>query len=58
MKKTMWMALPLMLVANQAAQAQSGEFNMICSAQAAWCNILAVTFEKSQGVKVNMTLKP
>jgi iron(III) transport system substrate-binding protein len=57
MKKTMWMALPLMLVANQAAHAQSGEFNMICSAQAAWCNILAVTFEKSQGVKVNMTLK-
>lgn len=57
MKKTMWMALPLVLAASQTAQAQSGEFNMICSAQAAWCNILAVTFEKSQGVKVNMTLK-
>jgi iron(III) transport system substrate-binding protein len=57
MKKTMWMALPALLAVTQAAQAQSGEFNMICSAQAAWCNILAVTFEKSQGVKVNMTLK-
>jgi iron(III) transport system substrate-binding protein len=45
------------LAASQTTQAQSGEFNMICSAQAAWCNILAVTFEKSQGVKVNMTLK-
>src|SRR5574343_1350562 len=49
--------LPVLLATTQAAQAQSGEFNMICSAQAAWCNMLAVTFEKSQGVKVNMTLK-
>lgn len=57
MKKTIWLALPLLFTANQAAHAQSGEFNMICSAQAAWCNTLAVTFEKSQGVKVNMTLK-
>lgn len=57
MKKTMWTALPLMVALTPAAQAQSSEFNMICSAQAAWCNILAVTFEKTQGVKVNMTLK-
>lgn len=57
MKKTIWMALPLLLASAQAAQAQSGELNIICSAQAAWCNMLAVTFEKSQGVKVNMTLK-
>jgi iron(III) transport system substrate-binding protein len=57
MKKTMWMALPVLMATTQAAWAQSGEFNMICSAQAAWCNILAVTFEKSQGVKVNMTIK-
>ena len=35
MKKTMWMALPVLLATTQAAQAQSGEFNMICSAQAA-----------------------
>ncbi len=57
MKKTKWIALSVLLATSQVAQAQSGEFNMICSAQAAWCNILAVTFEKSQGVKVNMTLK-
>ena len=57
MKKTIWMALPLVLATAQTARAQSSEFNMICSAQAAWCNILAVTFERSQGVKVNMTLK-
>jgi len=57
MKKRSWLTAPLLLLPALAAQAQSGEFNMICSAQAAWCNIIAVTFEKSQGVKVNMTLK-
>jgi iron(III) transport system substrate-binding protein len=40
-----------------SAVAQSGEVNVICSAQAAGCNLMAVTFEKSQGIKVNMTLK-
>jgi iron(III) transport system substrate-binding protein len=57
MKKMIRVALPLLLVTAHGAHAQSGEFNVICSAQAAWCNILAVTFERSQGVKVNMTLK-
>ena len=45
------------LMASTSAMAQSGEVNVICSAQAAWCSMIAVTFEKSQGVKVNMTLK-
>ena len=57
MRKMTRVALPLLLVTAHVAHAQSGEFNVICSAQAAWCNILAVTFERSQGVKVNMTLK-
>ena len=57
MKKNLWLAAPFLFLPALSAQAQSGEFNMICSAQAAWCNMLAVTFEKSQGVKVNMTLK-
>ncbi len=57
MKKMIRVAWPLLLVTAHVAHAQSGEFNVICSAQAAWCNILAVTFERSQGVKVNMTLK-
>lgn len=57
MKKNLWLAAPFLVLPALSAQAQSGEFNMICSAQAAWCNMLAVTFEKSQGVKVNMTLK-
>ncbi len=45
------------LMASNSALAQSGEVNVICSAQAAWCSMIAVTFEKSQGVKVNMTMK-
>lgn len=45
------------LALSTAAQAQNKELNMICSAQAAWCSMIAVTFEKSQGIKVNMTLK-
>lgn len=57
MTKKLWLAAPLLLAQMLPAQAQSSEFNLICSAQAAWCNMLAVTFEKSQGVKVNMTLK-
>ncbi len=57
MKQYRWLALPMLLAPSLPALAQSSEINMICSAQAAWCNMLAVTFEKSQGVKVNMTLK-
>jgi iron(III) transport system substrate-binding protein len=57
MKKNLWLAAPFLFLPALSAQAQSSEFNLICSAQAAWCNMLAVTFEKSQGVKVNMTLK-
>ncbi|UJW82243.1 ABC transporter substrate-binding protein [Hydrogenophaga sp. SL48] len=57
MKKNLWLAAPFLLLPALPAQAQSSEFNLICSAQAAWCNMLAVTFEKTQGVKVNMTLK-
>lgn len=57
MKKTVLFVVPFLMASTQFAHAQSGEFNMICSAQAAWCNMLAVGFEKSQGVKVNMTLK-
>jgi N-acyl-L-homoserine lactone synthetase len=41
-EKTMWMALPVLLLGAQTVHAQNREFNMICSAQAAWCNMLAV----------------
>jgi len=49
--------LPLLAVLATTAQAQNREVNVICSAQAAWCSMIAVTFEKSQGIKVNMTAK-
>ena len=49
--------LPLLALLAASAQAQNREVNIICSAQAAWCSMIAVTFEKSQGIKVNMTAK-
>ena len=57
MKKSLLLTPLLALAATVPAHAQNKELNLICSAQAAWCNMIAVTFEKSQGVKVNMTLK-
>ena len=57
MKKALLLTPLLAIAAALPAQAQNKELNLICSSQAAWCNMIAVTFEKSQGVKVNMTLK-
>jgi iron(III) transport system substrate-binding protein len=58
MKATLLFAPALALAAaTTPALAQNKEINMICSAQAAWCSMIAVTFEKSQGIKVNMSLK-
>ncbi|MEY2683672.1 MAG: Phosphoglycerate transport regulatory protein PgtC precursor [Pseudomonadota bacterium] len=58
MKATLLLAPALALAATTTpALAQNKEINMICSAQAAWCSMIAVTFEKSQGIKVNMSLK-
>ncbi len=58
MKKNQLLVLALMSAAGMQAAAQSGgEVNIICSGQAPWCSMVAVTFEKSQGIKVNMTLK-
>ena len=49
--------IPLLALMASSVQAQNREVNIICSAQAAWCSMIAVTFEKSQGIKVNMTAK-
>ena len=57
MKKSLLLTPLLAVAAIAPAHAQNKELNLICSAQAAWCSMIAVTFEKSQGVKVNMTLK-
>lgn len=37
--------------------AQDNEVNIICSVQAAWCNLIATTFGKTTGIKVNMSMK-
>lgn len=39
------------------AHADEGELNVICSAQADWCNVLQTTYSRTRGIKVNMTLK-
>lgn len=56
MKKVTYAALTLGATLSLAAHAQNNEVNIICSGQAPWCSMVAVTFEKSQGVKVNITL--
>jgi len=40
-----------------SANADEGELNVICAAQADWCNLLQTTFTRTRGIKVNMTLK-
>lgn len=57
MKKGFVTLVPMLWAAAVPLAAQAAEVNVICSAQAAWCNMLAVTFEKSQGIKVNLALK-
>ena len=37
--------------------AAQGQLNIICSVQADWCNLAAVEFEKTSGIKTTMTLK-
>ena len=39
------------------AQLQPGQVNVICSVQADWCNMIQTVFQKSTGIKVNMSLK-
>jgi len=57
MKSKAFLATPLLLALGFPAFAQDSEVNIICSAQADWCNLMQTTFTKSSGIKVNMTLK-
>lgn len=57
MKSKAFLATPLLLALGLPAFAQDSEVNIICSAQADWCNLMQTTFAKSSGIKVNMTLK-
>ena len=57
MKKNKFLIAPLLLALGMPAFADGGEVNVICSAQADWCNLIQITFGKTSGIKVNMTLK-
>ncbi len=57
MKSKAFLTTPLLLALGLPAFAQDSEVNIICSAQADWCNLMQTTFAKSSGIKVNMTLK-
>ena len=57
MKKLTLFAAPLLLALGFPAMADEGEVNIICAAQADWCNLMQTAFAKTSGIKVNMTLK-
>jgi iron(III) transport system substrate-binding protein len=55
MKKTL---LTLVVAAaSAAASAQTGSLNMICSAPAEWCQLIATVHARTAGVKVNLSLR-
>ena len=57
MKSWTILGLAAMAFAPAAAIAQQGQVNVICSVQADWCNLSQTVFQKSTGIKVNMSLK-
>ena len=50
-------AAALFAVASLPAVAQQAQVNVICSVQADWCNMIQTVFQKTTGIKVNMSLK-
>jgi len=51
--------LPLALAAGlfSSTQASAQQVNVICSVQADWCNLIATTYARTTGVKINLALK-
>ena len=47
----------LLGAAGLPASAQQQQVNVICSVQADWCNMIQTVFQKTTGIKVNMSLK-
>jgi iron(III) transport system substrate-binding protein len=56
LKKTTLFALAAACAAVQPAFAQQ-QLSVICSMQADWCNSAKTEFEKTSGIKINMSLK-
>ncbi len=48
------LTLVLAAAAGGAAAQDGGSLNLICSVQDEWCSLIATTFAKSSGIKVNM----
>ncbi len=44
-----------LLLAMQGGAMAQGQLNLYCSVQVEWCQAIAANFEKSSGIKVNMT---
>jgi iron(III) transport system substrate-binding protein len=51
------LAAGLALAGSAMAQPGAGQVNVICSVQADWCNMIQTVFQKTTGIKVNMSLK-
>ena len=50
--------LPVVLAASFfSATASAQQVNVICSVQADWCNLIATTYARTTGVKINLALK-
>ena len=47
----------LLVAVSAPALAQQQQINVICSVQADWCNMIQTVFQKTTGIKVNMSLK-
>jgi len=49
--------LSLALLAAVSSGAAAQQVNVICSAQADWCNMIATVYARTTGVKINLALK-
>ena len=57
MNKNLWLAAVLCLSGASAVAQDKGSLNLLCSVELEWCALMATTFEKDTGVKVNMVRK-
>ena len=57
MNKNLWLAAVLCLSGASAMAQDKGSLNLLCSVELEWCALMATTFEKDTGVKVNMVRK-
>jgi hypothetical protein len=49
-----FLAAAVMLPAAALSHAQNGSLNLLCSVQDEWCSLMATTFGRVSGIKVNV----